>query len=76
MLMSAKKYKRNFIKNRYLYGKSADVSKPDGQSMKSVALMVHEILSIEGTRGPTSPPPGPVGLIYFIFVNFCFKILG
>ena len=28
-LISAKKYKRNFIKNRYLYGKSADVSKSD-----------------------------------------------
>ena len=31
-------------------------------SMKSVALMVHEILSIEGTRGPTRPPPAQVGL--------------
>ena len=31
MLMSAKKYKRNFIKNRYLYGKIVEVSKPDGK---------------------------------------------
>ena len=37
--------------------------------MKSVALMVHEILSIEGTRGPTSPPPGPVGLNNFFYAN-------
>ena len=30
MLMSAKKYKRNFIENMLLYEKSADVSKPVG----------------------------------------------
>ena len=31
MLMSAKKDKRNFIINRYLYEKNADVSKSDGE---------------------------------------------
>ena len=30
MLMPAKKYRRTFIKNRYLYGKSDDISKSDG----------------------------------------------
>ena len=40
------------------------------RSMKSVALMVQEILSIEGTRGPTKPPPRP-GRVnqYFSVVN-------
>ena len=30
MLVSAKKDKRNFIKNIYFYGKTPDGSKPDG----------------------------------------------
>ena len=59
MLMSAKKYKRNFIKNRYLYGKSADISKPDGQNFFfcfqsncykiSFKYMKYEVCSINGS---------------------------
>ena len=59
MLMSAKKYKRNFIKNRYLYGKSADVSKPDEQKKNfcfqsncyktSFKYMKYEVCSINSS---------------------------